>query len=87
MSEPRAMTGRVTLGNGEVRDLALSRQAARIIDVAIIGTVAIFLAIVGFAGLIFGIRNRRRSFGGDGLLRRLGVLLSSSISCSCMSRP
>ena len=56
MSEPRAMTGRVTLGNGEVRDLASpgKRLAARIIDVVIIGTVAIFLAIVGLAGLILG---------------------------------
>ncbi|MDE0187653.1 MAG: RDD family protein [bacterium] len=56
MTEPRAMTGRVTLGNGEVRELASpgKRLVARIIDVAIIGFVVIFLTIVGVAGLLVG---------------------------------
>lgn len=56
MTEPRAMTGRVTLGNGEVRELASpgKRLVARIIDVAIVVTVAVFLAIVGFAGVVLG---------------------------------
>ncbi|MDE0121728.1 MAG: RDD family protein [bacterium] len=56
MTEPRAMTGRVTLGNGEVRDLASpgKRLVARIIDIAIITVVAAFLAIVGFAGAVLG---------------------------------
>ena len=56
MTEPRAMTGRVTLGNGEVRELASpgKRLAARIIDVVIIVVVVVFLAIVGIAGLMAG---------------------------------
>ena len=54
MSEPRAMTGRVTLGNGEVRHLASpgTRLAARIIDIALVVIVAITLAIVGIVGLL-----------------------------------
>lgn len=56
MTEPRAMTGRVTLGNGEVRELASPgrRLVARIIDVVIIVAVAICLTIVGVAGLVLG---------------------------------
>ena len=56
MTEPRAMTGRVTLGNGEVRELASPgrRLVARIIDVVIMVAVAIFLTIVGVAGLVLG---------------------------------
>ena len=56
MTEPRAMTGRVTLGNGEVRELASpgKRLVARIIDVVIIGIVVVFLTIVGVAGLLVG---------------------------------
>ena len=56
MTEPRAMTGRVTLGNGEVRELASPgrRLAARIIDVVIIVAVVVILTIVGIAGLVMG---------------------------------
>ena len=56
MSEPRAMTGRVELGNGEVRSLASpgKRLGARIIDIAIIMAVFIFLTIVGVAGAFLG---------------------------------
>ena len=56
MTEPRAMTGRVTLGNGEVRELASPgrRLVARIIDVVIIVAVVVFLTIVGIAGLVLG---------------------------------
>ncbi len=56
MTEPRAMTGRVTLGNGEVRKLASpgKRLVARIIDAAIMVVVIIVLAAVGFAGVIAG---------------------------------
>ena len=53
MTAPMAMTGRVTLGNGEVRELASpgKRLVARIIDVAIIVAVAVFLAIAGIVTL------------------------------------
>ncbi len=56
MTEPRAMAGRVRLGNREVRYLASpgKRLAARIIDIAIIVAVAVFLAVVGFAGAVLG---------------------------------
>lgn len=55
MTEPRAKR-RVTLGDGEVRELASPgrRLVARIIDVVIIVAVAIFLTIVGVAGLVLG---------------------------------
>ena len=64
MTEPRAMTGRVTLGNGEVRDLASpgKRLVARIIDIVIIGFIIVVLTIVGVAGLVSGSDN------GDGAL-------------------
>ncbi|MCY3562549.1 MAG: RDD family protein [bacterium] len=53
MTAPMAMTGRVTLGSGEVRELASpgKRLVARIIDVAIIVAVAVFLAIAGIVTL------------------------------------
>lgn len=56
MTEPRAMTGRVTLGNGEVRNLASPgrRLVARIIDAVIILFVIVVLTIVGIAGLVIG---------------------------------
>jgi len=56
MTEPRAMPGRVRLGNRELRYLASpgKRLAARIIDIAIIVAVAVFLAVVGFAGAVLG---------------------------------
>ena len=56
MSEPRAMTGRVELGNGEVRSLASpgKRLVARIIDIAIIMVVFVVLMIVGIAGVFLG---------------------------------
>ena len=48
MTAPRAMTGRVTLGNGEVRNLASpgKRLAARIIDGALVLVAAVFLSAV-----------------------------------------
>lgn len=56
MTEPRAMTGRVTLGNGEVKDLASPgrRLAARIVDIVIVVAVFIFLSIVGVVGILLG---------------------------------
>ena len=53
MEEPRAMTGRVTLGNGEVKHLASPgrRLAARIMDVVIVFVVAIVLGAMGIFGL------------------------------------
>ena len=56
MNEPRAMTGGVTLGNGEVRTLASPgrRLVARIIDIAIIVFVVVVLTIAGVAGLVLG---------------------------------
>ena len=56
MTEPRAMSGRVTLGNGEVRELASpgKRLVARIIDFAIIIVILIVLTTIGFAGLALG---------------------------------
>ena len=56
MTEPRAMTGRVTLGNGEVRDLASPgrRLVARIIDGAIILVVVVVFAVVGIASIFAG---------------------------------
>ena len=56
MTGPRAMTGRVTLGNGEVRKLASpgKRLVARIIDVAIVMIVALVFAAVGVAGILAG---------------------------------
>ena len=54
MSEPRAMTGRVTLGNGEVRDLASpgKRLVARIIDIALVAIILAIFAIAGIVGLL-----------------------------------
>ena len=51
--EPHAMTGRVTLGNGQVKHLASPgrRLAARIIDVVIVFVVAIVLGAMGIFGL------------------------------------
>lgn len=56
MSEPRAMTGRVTLGNGEVRDLASpgSRLVARLIDIAILIGVFMVVAALGVAVFLLG---------------------------------
>jgi len=56
MTEPRAMTGRVTLGNGEVRVLASpgKRLVARIIDIAILLVAFLILISVGVAGLLLG---------------------------------
>ncbi len=54
MTEPRAMTGRVELGNGEVRELAAPgrRLVARIIDVAILVVVLVILVGAGVAGAL-----------------------------------
>ena len=51
--EPRAMTGRVTLGNGEVKHLASPgrRLAARIIDVVIVYVGTLILLVLGIFGL------------------------------------
>ena len=48
------MTGQVTLGNGEARDLATPgrRLVARLIDMAIVLIVTIFLAVVGIVSFL-----------------------------------
>ncbi len=56
MTEPRAMTGRVTLGNGEARVLASPGKGlgARILDLVIVVGGVIILVFVGFGGLVVG---------------------------------
>ena len=56
MSAPQAMTGRVTLGNGEIKDLASPgrRLVARIIDVVILVVVLLIAIGVGIAGALVG---------------------------------
>lgn len=65
------MTGQVTLGNGEVRDLASAgrRLAARIVDAVIVLAVFIFLSIVGIVGIVAG------SDTGDEDVAMLGALV------------
>ena len=48
------MTGQVTLGNGEARDLATPgrRLVARLIDIVIVLIVTIFLAVVGIVSFL-----------------------------------
>lgn len=51
---PVAMTGWVTLGNGEVRELANlgSRLGARILDWVLVGVAIAVLAVIGIVGAI-----------------------------------
>lgn len=81
MTEPRAMTGRVTLGNGEVRELATpgKRLAARIIDVAIILFVVIIFLIVGVAGLVISAEGGEEEVAGLVALAGFGGLLFFSV--------
>ena len=76
MTEPRAMTGRVTLGNGEVRELASpgKRLAARIIDVVIIGIVVVLLTIVGIAGVLVGSETEEDALAAAALIVGFGGL-------------
>lgn len=81
MSEPRAMTGRVELGNGEIRDLASpgKRLVARIIDIAIILAVVIFLAIVGAAGVFLGSETEQDALAFTALFAGFGGLAIFSL--------
>ena len=81
MTEPRAMTGRVTLGNGEVRDLASpgKRLVARIIDIVIIGFIVVVLSIVGFAGVVLGSATDEKALAGMALFVAFGGLALFSI--------
>ena len=51
---PVAMTGWVTLGNGEVRKLANlgSRLGARILDAVLILTLVLILVAIGIGGIV-----------------------------------
>ncbi|MCE2528102.1 MAG: RDD family protein [Actinomycetia bacterium] len=81
MTEPRAMTGRVTLGNGEVRDLASpgKRLVARIIDIVIIGFIVVVLSIVGFVGVVLGSATDEQALAGMALFVGFGGLALFSI--------
>jgi len=81
MTEPRAMTGRVTLGNGEVRDLASpgKRLVARIIDIVIIVFIVVVLAIVGFVGVVLGSETDEDALAGMALFVGFGGLALFSI--------
>ncbi len=77
MTEPRSMIGRVTLGTGDVCDLASPgrRLVARIIDFAIIGLVVVVLVIVGIAGLVLGSETDADALAGLAVFLGFGGLL------------
>lgn len=82
MTEPRAMRGRVTLGNGEVRELASpgKRLAARIIDLAIVLAVVILLVTVVFAGLMAGADDGEETAGLAALAGFSGLVVFAVIA-------
>lgn len=77
-SAPAAMTGQVTLGNGQVRTLASpgKRLVARILDFCVVWAGATFIGLFGFgSGLAMG------ASGSDvGIAAMVGTFLAASLT-------